>query len=188
MGTSEEEKDTTNTTETTSDEEVESLLTELETTKTTTTLTPENAAALEKLLASTKELTSTLTTVTKNIDTKYDVSTNAIKLDTKLGVSSTAKSTYEALCSLLSSVQSYSTTQTVKKIVTETVLPKVGSTAVALNEKTGLTERVKKLDQDHALTQTTLEKLVVGVDWVNERVKKTSVATTANPTPTTEVQ
>merc|ERR1712176_1118060 len=157
------------------------------TTKTTTTLTPENAAALEKFLASTKELTSTLTTVTKNIDTKYDVSTNAIKLDTKLGVSSTAKSTYEALCSLLSSVQSYSTTQTVKKIVTETVLPKVGSTAVALNEKTGLTERVKKLDQDHALTQTTLEKLSVGVDWVNERVKKTSVATAANPT-TTEVQ
>merc|ERR1712176_1485091 len=134
------------------------------TTKTTTTLTPENAAALEKL----------------------HVSTNAIKLDTKLGVSSTAKSTYEALCSLLSSLQSYSTTQTVKKIVTETVLPKVGTTAVALNEKTGLTERVKKLDQDHALTQTTLEKLSVGVDWVNERVKKTSVATAANPT--TEVQ
>merc|ERR1712176_1069619 len=134
------------------------------TTKTTTTLTPENAAALEKL----------------------HVSTNAIKLDTKLGVSSTAKSTYEALCSLLSSVQSYSTTQTVKKIVTETVLPKVGSTAVVLNEKTGLTERVKKLDQDHALTQTTLEKLSVGVDWVNERVKKTSVAA-AKPT-TTEVQ
>merc|ERR1712232_1134051 len=154
-----------------SDEEVESLLKEVE-----TTTTPENAAALEKLIASAKELTSTLTVVTKNIDTKYDVSTNAIKLDSKLGVSSTAKSTYEKLVSLLTSVRSYSTTQTVQKLVTETVLPKVEKTATLINEKTGLTERIQKLDRDHGLAQGTLEKLASGVSWVNDGLKRTSVA------------
>ena len=64
----------------TSDQEIESLLHDLNT-------TPENdaaAAALEKLRVSTQELTSTLTNVTRNIDSKYDVSTNAKQIDSKL--------------------------------------------------------------------------------------------------------
>jgi len=159
----------------TSDQEIESLLHDLNT-------TPENdaaVAALEKLRVSTKELTSTLTNVTRNIDSKYDVSTNAKQIDSKLGVSSTVKSTSKAISSLWSSVQSSSTTQTVKKSVTETV----GKSVEVINEKTGLSdvlnkekERVKKLDRDHGLTQGTLEKLAVGVNWVNESLKQTSVA------------
>jgi len=154
-----------------SDEEIEGLLNELDTSPNTDA----TATALEKLRCSTKELTSTLGTVSKNIDSKLHVTENAKNIDSKLGVSGTVTSTANAINSLWSSIQSSATTQSIQKTV--------GKGAEAIGEtvdKSGLTERIQKLDKQHGITSGTFEVLKTGVDWVNQGLKQTGVGSVDN--------
>jgi len=166
-------KDTPTTKENNSDEDIDSLLEELHANPNADSTSTQEA--LENLRRSTTLFTSTIGAVTKNIDSKLQVSENAQHIDSKLGVSSTVASTVsltsETVVDLWDKIQSSSTTQSIKRSVGETLHQ--GSITVGETvERTGISERIRDLDAKHGIsqsvTQGTLGALATGMDFLNQ--------------------
>jgi len=159
----------------TADEDIDSLLQELHTTPSSEA---SNTKAIENLRRSTAEFTSTIGAVTKNIDSKLNVSSNAQHIDSKLGVSSTVSRTSETVVSLWDKIQSNSTTQSIRNSVTETMSK--GTRAVGETvDRSGLgevlnkeKERMKELDSKHGITEGTLGALASGMNFMSKSVKE----------------
>lgn len=150
-----------------SDEDIDTLLKELHNNPNANGTSNSNQEALDNLRRSTTSFTSTIGAVTKNIDSKFHVSTNAQQIDSKLGVSTTVSRASETAAGLLDKVRSSAATQIIQKSVGETVgkgKRLVGNTV----ERTGLGESMRGLDEKHGITQGTLGALAGGVDLLNK--------------------
>jgi len=158
----------------TSDEEIDSLLKDLHNDlNPSVTTNNSNQEALDNLRRSTTSFTSTIGAVTKNIDSKFHVSTNAQQIDNKLGVSSTVSRTSETVAGLWDKVRSSTATKIIQKSVGDTVHKGkrvVGETV----DRTGLKESMRGLDEKHGITQGTLGALAGGMDLLNKTLVSVS--------------
>ena len=127
---------------------------------------------VDKLKQSTVKLTSVLSAVASDVDSKLDhkISSAAHNVDQSLGVSNIVSGTWRSLNQIWSDKVKPATRTIVESDRVKGVASMVGESI----EKSGVTTTIKSIEKEHQLTSKAVNAVASSMDWVADTISSST--------------